>query len=72
MAANSRRLTSERVVRLAGEQRGMAGVFPAFYKAMAEAFAAIGGEAWTPTMQAAWDELTAEVEQIVQAPAQTI
>ena len=49
-----------------------ADIFPAFYKAMAEAFADIAGEAWTPAMQAAWDEFTAEVEQIVQAPAQTI
>ncbi|MEH6677353.1 globin [Phenylobacterium sp.] len=47
-------------------------IFPAFYQAMAEAFADIAGEAWTPAMQASWDELTAEVEQIVQAPAQTI
>lgn len=47
-------------------------IFPAFYQAMAEAFAEIAGEAWTPAMQAAWDDLTGQIEQIVQAPAQTI
>ena len=47
-------------------------IFPAFYQAMAEAFADIAGEAWTPAMQAAWDEVTGEIEQIVRAPARTI
>jgi hypothetical protein len=47
-------------------------IFPAFYRSMAEAFADIAGEAWTPAMEAAWVELTAEVGQIVRAPAQTI
>lgn len=47
-------------------------IFPAFYQAMAEAFAEIGGAAWTPAMQAAWDQVTGEIEQIVRAPAQTI
>ena len=47
-------------------------IFPAFYQAMAEAFAEIAGEAWTPAMQAAWDEITGEIEQIVAAPAQAI
>ncbi|MDO8411960.1 MAG: globin [Phenylobacterium sp.] len=47
-------------------------IFPAFYQAMAEAFADILGEAWTPDMQAAWDALTAQVGQIVRAEAQTI
>ncbi|MDP1619010.1 globin [Phenylobacterium sp.] len=47
-------------------------IFPAFYKAMAEAFAEITGEAWTPAMQAAWDEITGEIEVIVAAPAQAI
>ncbi len=47
-------------------------IFPAFYQAMAEAFAEIAGETWTPAMQTAWDEVTGEIEQIVRAPAQTI
>ena len=47
-------------------------IFPGFYQAMAEAFADIAGEAWTPAMQAAWDELTLRVEQIVQGEPQTI
>ncbi len=47
-------------------------IFPRFYQAMAEAFAQIAGDAWTPAMQAAWDDLTGQIEQIVQAPARTI
>ena len=47
-------------------------IFPRFYQAMAEAFADIAGEAWTPDMQAAWEALTSRVEQIVQGEPQTI
>lgn len=47
-------------------------IFPAFYQAMAQAFADILGEAWTPDMQKAWDAVTLRVEQIVQGEPQTI
>ncbi|MDP1875005.1 globin [Phenylobacterium sp.] len=47
-------------------------IFPRFYQAMAEAFADILGEDWTPAMQGAWNDLTAQVEQIVQGEPQTI
>mgnify|MGYP003137460570 FL=1 len=47
-------------------------IFPRFYQAMAEAFADILGEDWTPDMQVAWNDLTAQVEQIVQGEPQTI
>ena len=47
-------------------------IFPRFYQAMAEAFADILGEDWTPDMQGAWNDLTAQVEQIVQGEPQTI
>ena len=47
-------------------------IFPRFYQAMAEAFADIAGETWTPAMQAAWATLTLKVEQIVQGEPQTI
>jgi hypothetical protein len=39
---------------------------------MAEAFADILGEDWTLDMQRAWNDLTAQVEQIVQGEPQTI
>ncbi|MDP3384134.1 MAG: globin, partial [Phenylobacterium sp.] len=47
-------------------------IFPRFYQAMAEAFADNLGEDWTTDMQAAWNYLTAQVEQIVQGEPQTI
>ncbi|MDO8901048.1 MAG: globin, partial [Phenylobacterium sp.] len=47
-------------------------IFPRFYQAMAEAFADMLGEDWTPDMQGAWNDLTAQVEQIVQGEPQTI
>lgn len=49
-----------------------ADVFPVFYLAMAEAFADLLGEAWTPAMQAAWEAVTADFGQIIGAEAQTI
>ena len=47
-------------------------IFPRFYQAMAEAFADILGEAWTPAMQTAWNTVTLRIEQIVQGEPQTI
>ncbi len=47
-------------------------VFPAFYGAMAEAFADLLGADWTPAMQAAWDDFTREVGQLIAPEAARI
>jgi len=37
-------------------------VFPTFFATVRETFRDIAGEAWTPAMDAAWDELLADLE----------
>ncbi|MFZ5727909.1 MAG: globin domain-containing protein [Pseudomonadota bacterium] len=46
--------------------------FPAFYRAMAEAFEAIGGRDWTPAMTAAWQEVAEAFGEIIAAEARSV
>lgn len=55
-----------------GDMGVPAEVFPDFYLAMAEAFADLLGEAWTPAMQGAWTAVAQEFGQIIGAETQTI
>ena len=46
--------------------------FPAFYRAMGEAFEAIGGADWTPAMTAAWDEVAQTFGDIIAAETRSV